>query len=58
LRKFNENSDAGHIKCLRGSHLASGPQVPHPCFNLTCYFWSFKSCDCTANKFSYLRTCI
>jgi len=26
----NENSDAGHIKCSRGVHLARGPQVPHP----------------------------
>jgi len=26
----NENSDAGHIKCTRGLHLASGPQVRHP----------------------------
>jgi len=27
----NENSDAGHIKCSRGPHLARGPQVPHTC---------------------------
>jgi len=26
----NENSDAGHIKCSRGPHLARGSQVPHP----------------------------
>ena len=26
----NENSDAGHIRCSRGPHLAHGPQVPHP----------------------------
>jgi len=26
----HENSDAGHIKCSRGVHLARGPQVPHP----------------------------
>jgi len=26
----DENSDAGHIKCSRGPHLARGPQVPHP----------------------------
>jgi len=26
----NENSDAGHIKCSRGSHRAGGPQSPHP----------------------------
>jgi len=25
-----ENSDAGHIKCSRGPHLARGPQVPYP----------------------------
>jgi len=28
--KGNGNSDAGHIKCSSGPHLASGPQVPHP----------------------------
>jgi len=28
----NENSVAGHIKCSPGSHLAHGPQVPHPWF--------------------------
>jgi len=27
----NENSDADHIKCSSGPHLARGPQVPHPC---------------------------
>ena len=27
----NGNSDAGHIKCSAGPHLARGPQVPHPC---------------------------
>ena len=27
----NKNSDAGHIKCSRGPHLARVPQVPHPC---------------------------
>jgi len=26
----NENSHAGHVKCLRGPKLARGPQVPHP----------------------------
>jgi len=26
----NENWNAAHIKCYRGSHLAHGPQVPHP----------------------------
>ena len=26
----NENSDADHIKCSWGPHLARGPQVPHP----------------------------
>jgi len=26
----NENSDAGHIKCSPGLHLARGPQAPHP----------------------------
>jgi len=26
----NENSDAAHIKCSCGPHLARGPQVPHP----------------------------
>jgi len=25
-----KNSDAGHIKCSSGPHLARGPQVPHP----------------------------
>jgi len=25
----NENSDAGHIKCSRGLHLAHWPQTPH-----------------------------
>jgi len=30
----NENSDPCHIYCSRGPHLARGPQVPHPCFNL------------------------
>jgi len=37
----NENSDAGHIKCSRGPHLACGSQVPHPCLT-TCFdFLSF-----------------
>jgi len=27
----NQNYDAGHTKCSRGSNLASGPQVTHPC---------------------------
>jgi len=26
----NENTDAGHIKCSCGPHLARGLQVPHP----------------------------
>jgi len=26
----NKNSDAGNIKCSRGSQLARGPQAPHP----------------------------
>jgi len=26
----NENSDAGHIKCSSGPHLAHGPHIPHP----------------------------
>jgi len=26
----NENSDASHIKCSRGLHLARGQQVPRP----------------------------
>jgi len=30
----NENSDAGHIKCSRGPHLANGLQVLHPCFTV------------------------
>jgi len=29
----NDNSDAGHIKCSRGPHLARRPQVPEPCSN-------------------------
>jgi len=27
----DEDSDAGHIKCSLGLHLARGPQVPHLC---------------------------
>jgi len=27
----HQNSDAGHIKCSCGPHLAHGPQVPQPC---------------------------
>jgi len=27
----NENSDADHIKCSRGPHLARGPRVPYTC---------------------------
>jgi len=33
----SENSDAGHIKCSRGPHLAQvvrGPQVSHPWLKL------------------------
>jgi len=26
----NENSDADHIKCLRGPHLVPMPHDPHP----------------------------
>ena len=29
-RLGNENSDAGHIKCLRVLHLTRGPKIPHP----------------------------
>jgi len=32
----NENSDAGHVKCSRGPHLARWPQVPHPCSKVWC----------------------
>jgi len=30
-----EDSNAGHIKCSRGPHLARGLQVPHLCFMQT-----------------------
>ena len=42
----NENSDAGHIKCSRGPHLAHVRQVPHP--------WS-TAMFLTQLKFSTLR---
>jgi len=32
FKSGNENFDAGHIKFLRGPHLAFWPQVSHPCF--------------------------
>jgi len=30
-----KNSDGGHIKCLRGPHLARVRQISHPCAKLT-----------------------
>jgi len=45
----NKNSDAGHIKSSRWSHLVRGPQVPHPwCTpskSAKCGIHFFELCD-------------
>jgi len=35
----NENSDADHMKCLLGPHLAGGPQISHPCLRSEKSIW-------------------
>jgi len=30
FKLFNDNSDAGNMKCARGPRLAGGSQAPHP----------------------------
>ena len=51
----NKNSDVGHVKCSRGTHLARGPQVPHPCCMETPTGWrhllmTFRSADRNAGR--------
>jgi len=38
FKSGNEDSDAGHIKCSRGPHLAPGPQVSHPWSNVKIWY--------------------